>query len=285
MASSRRSSNGRSPLVNQQSQITSFFSKTLSSPSPSPLLPKQIPEKSNPNPNTKRKPNLSPSTSPCASPTTPSPLNAKRKITVPISAVVDLKPSYGQEVVDKRVKVYWPLDKIWYEGCVKSFDSSSGEHLVKYDDDDEEMIDLSEEKIEWVKAPVRKLRRLRRSSVVEEKEEEEKLEDLKSVEDDSEDEDWGKDAAKQVSEGEDASEDMDLEIEEEDDDAIRPKSRKVSGSKVVARKRKTGEGEKLTPSSSKKSKTVADKSANSKMDSAVIGVNGKELVATKEDCK
>ncbi|MCD7449438.1 DNA mismatch repair protein msh6 [Datura stramonium] len=303
MASSLRSTNGRSPLVNgrsplvnQQSQITSFFSKTLSSsspspsPSPSPLLPKKIPDKSNPkpNPNPKSKPN--PSTSPCASPTTPSPLQGKRKIAAAISTVVDLKPSYGQEVVDKRVKVYWPLDKVWYEGCVKSFDSASGEHLVKYDDGDEEMIVLAEEKIEWVKAPARKLRRLRRSSVVEAEEEEEKLEDLESFEDDSEDEDWGNNAAKHVSEDEDVSEDMDLEIEEEGNDVVGPRSRKASANKVVSSKRKTGEGMKLTPSSSKKSKTLADKgSANSKVDSSVIGVNGKEPVAilpvaTNEDC-
>lgn len=185
--------------------------------------------------------------------------------------------------MDKRVKIYWPLDKTWYEGCVKSFDSASGEHLIKYDDGDEETIDLAEEKIEWVKEPARKLRRLRRSSVVVDEEDKEKLEDLESLED----EDWGKNADKQVSEGEDVSEDMDLEVEEEDDDVVGPKSRKASGGeRVVARKRKTGEGVKLTPSSSKKSKTVADKrSANSKIDSAVIGVNGKEPIATNDDCK
>lgn len=286
MASSRRSSNGRSPLVNQQSQITSFFSKATS-PSPSPLVPKKVPIKSNPNPNTKPKLKSSPSTSPCASPTTPLPLQVKRKITAPISAIVDLKPSYGQEIVGKRVKVYWPLDKTWYEGCVKSFDSASGEHLVKYDDDDEEMIDLAEEKIEWVvEAPTKKLRRLRKSLVVEEaEEEEEKLEDLESVEDDSEDEDWGKNADKQVSEDEDVDEDMDLEVEE--DAAAGSRSRKASADKVVvSRKRKSGEGVKLSSSSSKKSKTVADKrSANSKVDNAVNGVNGKELVKTNEDCK
>lgn len=288
MASSRRSSNGRSPLVNQQSQITSFFSKATS-PSPSPLVPKKVPIKSNPNPNTKPKLKSSPSTSPCASPTTPLPLQVKRKITAPISAIVDLKPSYGQEIVGKRVKVYWPLDRTWYEGCVKSFDGVSGEHLVKYDDGDEEMIDLAEEKIELVvEAPARKLRRLRKSLVVEEaEEEEEKLEDLESVEDDSEDEDWGKIADKQVYEDEDVDEDMDLVVEEEKDDAVGSRSRKAGADKVVvSRKRKSGEGVKLSSSSSKKSKTLADKkSANSKVDNAVNGVNGKELVKTNEDCK
>lgn len=190
--------------------------------------------------------------------------------------------------MDKRVKVYWPLDKAWYEGCVKSFDSKSGEHLVKYDDGDEEMIDLAEEKIEWVKEPVRKLRRLRRFSMGEAEEEEEKLDGLESVEDDSEDEDWGKNVDKQASEGEDVSEDMDLEIEEDDDDVVGPKRRKGSGSQVAAaKKRKTDEAVKLTPSLSKKSKTAADKkSSNSKMDnSAVTGVNGKEPVATNVNCK
>nr|AAT67045.1 DNA mismatch repair protein [Petunia x hybrida] len=281
MGSSRRSSNGRSPLVNQQSQITSFFTKkpSSSSPSPSPLFPL----KSNPNPN--------PSSSSCASPTTPSPLQGKRKLTLPIPTLV-LKKSYGQEVVDKRVKVYWPLDKNWYEGFVKSFDSASGKHLVEYDDGEEEMIELAEEKIEWVEeAPARKFRRLRRFSVVEEaeKEEEEKLEDLESVEDDdSEDEDWEENVDKGVDEGEDVLEDMDLEIEEEEEEEVVVGSRrgKASGkNKALSRKRKTSDVVKVTPSSSKGSKNVVDKrSVNNKVESAVNGINGKEPVTTNVDC-
>ncbi|KAI3449400.1 hypothetical protein Pfo_006065 [Paulownia fortunei] len=188
MAPSKKTSNGRSPLVNQQRQITAFFGKnpeSSSSPSPStsPALSKQ-----NPNP------------SPSPSPITPSPLQSKREKPVlvigpnltsssPGNRSSD-KKSYGAEVVDRRIRVYWPLDKSWYDGCVKSFDKISGKHLVQYDDAEEEMLNLLEEKIEWIEEPAKKkLRRLRRISVLEDEEEDE--DDLKELENDSDDSDWG----------------------------------------------------------------------------------------------
>ncbi|KAF9682541.1 hypothetical protein SADUNF_Sadunf05G0119700 [Salix dunnii] len=130
MAPSRKQSNGRSPIVNPQRQITAFFSKTTTpSPSPSPTLSKkQIPKsytKPNPNPSSQFQ-------SPSSSPTTPSPLQSKPKKTL---LVIGQTPSpspstigvYGKEVVEKRVRVYWPLDKScnekieWVEPCVKKF--------------------------------------------------------------------------------------------------------------------------------------------------------------------
>ncbi|KAL0435967.1 UNVERIFIED_CONTAM: DNA mismatch repair protein MSH6 [Sesamum radiatum] len=140
MAPSRKASNGRSPLVNQQRQITAFFGKkpessSSPSPSPSPVFSKQNPKKlessSSPSPSLvifKQNPNPSPSPSPI----TPLPLQSNRKKPVlviganlaascPGNPTSD-KKSYGTEVVDRRIRVYWPLDKSWYEGCVKSFD-------------------------------------------------------------------------------------------------------------------------------------------------------------------
>ncbi|CAK9183092.1 unnamed protein product [Ilex paraguariensis] len=273
MASSRRSSNGRSPLVNQQRQITSFYSKTtLSSPSPlpSPVLSKQA-----------SKPNPSPSTS--SSPTTPSPLQTKRKKPLLVISPSPPSPSspasdtakklYGKEVVDKRIRVYWPLDKTWYEGFVKSFDKISGKHLVQYDDAEEELLDLGEEKVEWVGEPVNKFRRLRRLSMVEDdvdKEEEKRsVEDVESGGGDSADEDWEKNAEKE--EVEDVSEDMDLEDEEEDNE--------VEGGKKMAasRKRKVIGGANL--GSRKKSKSVGDvKKSTSKVSLHING--GKPREAT-----
>ncbi|CAK9152913.1 unnamed protein product [Ilex paraguariensis] len=278
MASSRRSSNGRSPLVNQQRQITSFYSKTtLSSPSPlpSPVLSKQA-----------SKPNPSPSTS--SSPTTPSPLQTKRKKPLLVISPSPPSPSspasdtakklYGKEVVDKRIRVYWPLDKTWYEGFVKSFDKISGKHLVQYDDAEEELLDLGEEKVEWVGEPVNKFRRLRRLSMVEDdvdKEEEKRsVEDVESGGGDSADEDWEKNAEKE--EVEDVSEDMDLEDEEEDNE--------VEGGKKMAasRKRKVIGGANL--GSRKKSKSVGDvKKSTSKVSLHING--GKPREATNNiDC-
>ncbi|KAL0371530.1 UNVERIFIED_CONTAM: DNA mismatch repair protein MSH6 [Sesamum angustifolium] len=251
MAPSRKASNGRSPLVNQQRQITAFFCKkpesSSPSPSPSPVVSKQNPKK----PESSQNPN--PSASP--SPITPSPLQSKRKKPVlviganlafssPGNPTSD-KKSYGAEVVDRRIRVYWPLDKSWYEGCVKSFDKISGKHLVQYDDAEEELLNLLEEKIQWIEEPAKKkLRRLRRISVVEDEEED----DLNELQDDSDDEDWGENEEKEATEDVDSLEDMDLELNEEES------GRGGVGKKTNSSKRKASGGGKTASIAHRKSK-------------------------------
>ncbi|KAM7277513.1 hypothetical protein ACFE04_019379 [Oxalis oulophora] len=184
MAPSRRQSNGRSPLVNPQRQITSFFSKSTSpspSPSPSPTLSKLNP-KSSPNPNPSIKSifsaksksitnNRSRSRSPSPSPTTPSPLQSGFKKPLLVigrtpspSPAPSFYKSYSEDVVGKRIKVYWPLDKAWYEGVVKSFDKESSKHLILYDDGQEESVEIWKEKIEWIGESAKGFKRLRRVS-------------------------------------------------------------------------------------------------------------------------
>ncbi|KAL3849679.1 hypothetical protein ACJIZ3_011561 [Penstemon smallii] len=270
MSSSKKMSNGRSPLVNQQRQITAFFSKkpqssspSSQSPSPSPLLPKQNPTSS---------PSL----------VTPPPtqqLSSRKKPVLVIGSNLNSSSSpanpssgkklYGPEVVDRRIRVYWPLDKSWYEGCVKSFDKVSGKHLVQYDDAQEERLNISEEKIEWIEEPAKKkFRRLRRISVVEDEEEEEDVNNLED--DDSEDEDWGKSAEKEAVEEEDGLEDMDLEVEEEEcgKSGVRKK--------VESTKRKVSGKENIGSISRKKSKIGGElKNGDHKVFS---GVNGEKLI-------
>ena len=158
----------------------------------------------------------------------------------------------------KRIRVFWPLDKAWYEGTVKSFDKVANKHLVQYEDDEEELLDLEKEKFEWVQETLKKLKRLRRgaldsSEAVEIVEEEKGVKEIKPVqrrrgvkavvEDDSSDEDWGKNV------GEEAVEEvMDLD-EEEEEDVVKGKGSK---GKRGLRKRKASEGEKL--GSAKKNK-------------------------------
>ncbi|KAG0462513.1 hypothetical protein HPP92_020989 [Vanilla planifolia] len=149
MTSSRRLSNGRSPLVRKQCQITSFFSPgshnleppAKPSPTPSPLSgpsPVQVEAK-------EKKPLIIGPTATDCSATPPS---------------VGDKVALSGEVVGKRIRVFWPLDNAWYEGLVRSFDEASCKHSILYDDDEEELLDLKKERIEWV-AP-RSFRRLRR---------------------------------------------------------------------------------------------------------------------------
>lgn len=154
---------------------------------------------------------------------------------------------HGEEVVGKRIKVYWPLDKSWYEGFVRSFDKDSGKHLVQYDDGEEESVELAKEKIEWIEETVRKFKRLRRggSTFSVEKmvidDEVENLEDEDEEEDngdDSSDEDWGKSEEKERIEDTEEKEVVELDDENEDNETV-PLKGKRSG-KGETRKRKVG---------------------------------------------
>ncbi|CAI8605959.1 unnamed protein product [Vicia faba] len=77
--------------------------------------------------------------------------NLKRKRTPGKEKVSGIKKN-DQKLVGKRVKVLWPEDDMFYEGVVHSFDSSSKKHKVLYDDGDEEILNLDEEKWEIVEA-------------------------------------------------------------------------------------------------------------------------------------
>ncbi|KAL5225230.1 hypothetical protein ABZP36_011869 [Zizania latifolia] len=54
--------------------------------------------------------------------------------------------SSSADLVGKRIKVWWPLDKKFYEGVVESYDSSKRKHKVLYNDGDVEMLNLAKEK-------------------------------------------------------------------------------------------------------------------------------------------
>ncbi|KAL4584607.1 hypothetical protein LXL04_009211 [Taraxacum kok-saghyz] len=53
---------------------------------------------------------------------------------------------YGKELVGRRIKVWWPLDKMYYEGAVSSYNPIDKKHKVLYADGDEEVLDLRLEK-------------------------------------------------------------------------------------------------------------------------------------------
>lgn len=149
--------------------------------------------------------------------------------------------------------MYWPMDGAWYEGRVERFDEGSGKHRVRYDDAEEELLDLGKEKIEWIEEGAKKFKRLRRGgSAVSEKvaEDVESDEGGKDWEDDSSDEDWGKSAEKEAVEEGAGDEDMEAEfVDEEDDDEessgkSRTKKRKaIKGSESGSvKKNKSGSG-------------------------------------------
>uniref|UniRef100_A0A7N0TBW6 Enhancer of polycomb-like protein n=1 Tax=Kalanchoe fedtschenkoi TaxID=63787 RepID=A0A7N0TBW6_KALFE len=62
----------------------------------------------------------------------------------------DLDPCW---ILKKRIKVFWPLDKSWYIGLVNDYDPKKKQHHVKYEDREEEWIDLSSERFKLLLFP------------------------------------------------------------------------------------------------------------------------------------
>ncbi|RZS06490.1 hypothetical protein BHM03_00037141 [Ensete ventricosum] len=56
-------------------------------------------------------------------------------------------------VIKQRIRVFWPLDKSWYFGLVKGYDPVTRLHHVKYDDRDEEWINLQKERFKLLLFP------------------------------------------------------------------------------------------------------------------------------------
>ncbi|XP_023514416.1 uncharacterized protein LOC111778683 isoform X2 [Cucurbita pepo subsp. pepo] len=74
---------------------------------------------------------------------------ATRKHTIVENEVIDIL-SAGEELVGRRIKVWWPLDQKFYEGIIQSFDPVKRKHKVSYDDGDEELLNLKKQKYELI---------------------------------------------------------------------------------------------------------------------------------------
>ncbi|CAH8388942.1 unnamed protein product [Eruca vesicaria subsp. sativa] len=73
----------------------------------------------------------------------------KRKRTA-VEEVESSKSEHGEELVGKRVKVWWPLDKTFYDGVIKSYNSLKKMHEVSYSDGDSEELNLKKERWEII---------------------------------------------------------------------------------------------------------------------------------------
>ncbi|KAL3844133.1 hypothetical protein ACJIZ3_001536 [Penstemon smallii] len=56
-------------------------------------------------------------------------------------------------VLNRRIKIFWPLDESWYDGLVNNYHAETNLYHVKYDDRDEEWVDLQEEKFKLLLFP------------------------------------------------------------------------------------------------------------------------------------
>ncbi|AEE85973.1 transcriptional regulator [Arabidopsis thaliana] len=52
----------------------------------------------------------------------------------------------GESLVGSRIKVWWPMDQAYYKGVVESYDAAKKKHLVIYDDGDQEILYLKNQK-------------------------------------------------------------------------------------------------------------------------------------------
>ncbi|XP_034898204.1 sister chromatid cohesion protein PDS5 homolog A isoform X1 [Populus alba] len=55
-----------------------------------------------------------------------------------------------EEIMGYRIKVWWPMDKKFYEGTIKSYDPLKRKHVILYDDGDIEVLRLEKERWELV---------------------------------------------------------------------------------------------------------------------------------------
>ncbi|KAL0291023.1 UNVERIFIED_CONTAM: Sister chromatid cohesion protein PDS5 [Sesamum angustifolium] len=57
---------------------------------------------------------------------------------------------YGENLVGSKVKVWWPKDRMFYEGVIASFDPIKKKHKVLYTDGDKEVLNLRRERWEFI---------------------------------------------------------------------------------------------------------------------------------------
>ncbi|KAJ1410041.1 hypothetical protein SESBI_22276 [Sesbania bispinosa] len=76
----------------------------------------------------------------------------RRRVTVSGEASESLE--LGNSLVGRRIKVWWPLDKTFYEGVIDSYDPVRGKHKILYADGDEEVLNLKKQRWELVDVDV-----------------------------------------------------------------------------------------------------------------------------------
>ncbi|ESQ39921.1 hypothetical protein EUTSA_v10000739mg [Eutrema salsugineum] len=94
--------------------------------------------------------------------------NRKRKgITGLAKCSTTEKKLATDELIGCRIEVWWPMDKRFYEGTVKSYDSTKQKHVILYEDGDVEVLRLDKERWELIETggkPTKKANTSKRSS-------------------------------------------------------------------------------------------------------------------------
>ncbi|XP_008445261.2 sister chromatid cohesion protein PDS5 homolog C [Cucumis melo] len=74
---------------------------------------------------------------------------SKRKRT-PVKEKESETKGFDESLVGSKIKVWWPKDRMFYEGVVESFDRGKKKHKVLYTDGDEEILNLKKEKWQYI---------------------------------------------------------------------------------------------------------------------------------------
>lgn len=69
----------------------------------------------------------------------------------------DQREDAHEKLVGRKIKVWWPMDKEFYEGIIESFDASKKRHKVVYQDGDVEVLNLAKERWELLDGGVKPL--------------------------------------------------------------------------------------------------------------------------------
>nr|GEU32782.1 sister chromatid cohesion protein PDS5 homolog B-like isoform X1 [Tanacetum cinerariifolium] len=71
--------------------------------------------------------------------------------------------NHTTDLIGRRIKVWWPMDKSFYEGLVKSYDHQKKKHVVLYNDGDVEVVRLDKERWELIANTPKPKKRIRSS--------------------------------------------------------------------------------------------------------------------------
>ncbi|XP_029129811.1 sister chromatid cohesion protein PDS5 homolog A-B isoform X3 [Cajanus cajan] len=70
-----------------------------------------------------------------------------------------------EDLIGCRIKVWWPMDKKFYGGTIKSYDPLKGKHVILYDDGDVEILRLEKERWELIDKGRKSIKKIKFSSL------------------------------------------------------------------------------------------------------------------------
>ncbi|KAK9051851.1 hypothetical protein SSX86_028479 [Deinandra increscens subsp. villosa] len=74
----------------------------------------------------------------------------RRRISGLAKCTADDTGSHNKDLVGRHIRVWWPMDKAFYGGIVKSYDHQTKKHKVLYEDGDVEVLNLDKERWEFI---------------------------------------------------------------------------------------------------------------------------------------